>query len=494
MVSLTAIAPFVFDRRRACRACSAPGVTAMNGRVGSGRFTLRTRGSRRITMGVAAMMLVLASSPSALAEDVAWVRQWGTAADDIPSGIALDDAGNAYVVTYSNAALGTLRRFDGDGNTVWEGPFDAEGRAQPGGIAVGAHGVVAVGGSAFGILPGQTSAGLPDAVVRRYDTDGNEVWTRQFGGAGADFAGPVTVTADGDIAVAGSTLELPGQLSLIGGDAFVRVYDVDGNEQWTHEFGSSGADYASAVASASGGRIIVAGWTDGALPGQVSSGLDDAFVRVYDAAGTELWTRQFGTSDRDVADAVTVGSTGDVIVAGSTRGTLPGQDPGRPAGNADAFVRKYSADGNELWTRQFEGGVSQEEAYGVATDAVGNVAVTGITYGHGFVREYDMSGNEEWTLSVGSTQSAGEAVAMDGHSVFVAGATSDSYGGPSAGRNDGWAMKLVPPHSCHDTTNSEADETGPVSAPVHATLEPLVGPAQPGVHQLNCTVIVPAGF
>ena len=43
-------------------------------------------------------------------------------------------------------------------------------------------------------------------------------------------------------------------------------------------------------------------------------------------------------------------SDGNVYVAGVTYGTLPGQTN---SGNYDAFVRKYDADGNELWTRQF---------------------------------------------------------------------------------------------------------------------------------------------
>jgi hypothetical protein len=42
--------------------------------------------------------------------------------------------------------------------------------------------------------------------------------------------------------------------------------------------------------------VFLSGLTFGAFPGQTSSGsgLDDSFVRTYDARGNEGWTLQFG--------------------------------------------------------------------------------------------------------------------------------------------------------------------------------------------------------
>ena len=54
----------------------------------------------------------------------------------------------------------------------------------------------------------------------------------------------------------------------------------------------------------------------------------------------EAWTRQFGSASEDFAWSVSVGSDGSVLVAGYTQGTLPGQSS---AGFQDAFVRKYDA-------------------------------------------------------------------------------------------------------------------------------------------------------
>ena len=207
---------------------------------------------------------------------------------------------------------------------------------------------VYVAGATGGALPGQTSAGSYDAFVRKYDANGNEVWTRQFGSSMEDRA--QAVAADGTGAwVGGYTLgALPGSAFAGADDAFVRKYDANGVEAWTREFGTSALDGTTSIALDSGFSYAV-GFTDGGLPGQTSSGLTDAFVRKYDANGVEVWTRQFGTSSFDSSKWAAVASSA-LYVAGFTDLALPGQTS---AGGRDAFVRKYYGNGTEAWTRQF---------------------------------------------------------------------------------------------------------------------------------------------
>ncbi len=73
------------------------------------------------------------------------------------------------------------------------------------------------------------------------------------------------------------------------------------------------------------GTITVTGCTDGALPGQTSSGDDDVFVRQYHRDGTVAWTDQFGSSSNDYGYGVAVSPQGTVTVTGYTVGALPGQ-------------------------------------------------------------------------------------------------------------------------------------------------------------------------
>src|SRR2546425_6245336 len=162
------------------------------------------------------------------------------------------------------------------------------------GIAVDASGVY-VAGSINGTLPGQTSAGSCDAFLRKHDTSGNVLWTDQFGSSAADWANWIAVDASGAY-VAGVTFggTLPGQTSAGSDDGFVRKYDASGNVVWTRQFGTSADDQAYAIAVDASGAYV-AGYAAGALPEQTSTGGFDAFVRKYDVNGNEVWTRQFGT-------------------------------------------------------------------------------------------------------------------------------------------------------------------------------------------------------
>ena len=150
---------------------------------------------------------------------------------------------------------------------------------------------------------------------------------------------------------------------------FVRKYDAEGTEVWTRQFGTSEQDYAVAVAVVAG-SLYVTGVTKGALPGQSVSGDTDAFVRKYDTEGNEVWTRQFGSSGADRPSGVAADAVG-VYVAGRTWATLPGQTSA--GGESDAFLRKYDTQGNEVWTRQFGAlpQIHRRDDYAAAERAIG---------------------------------------------------------------------------------------------------------------------------
>ena len=60
-----------------------------------------------------------------------------------------------------------------------------------------------VAGVTLRALPGQCAAGSSDAFVTRFDMDGKELWTRQFGTLGYEDVAGIAVDA-GNIFVAGS--------------------------------------------------------------------------------------------------------------------------------------------------------------------------------------------------------------------------------------------------------------------------------------------------
>jgi hypothetical protein len=155
--------------------------------------------------------------------------------------------------------------------------------------------------------------------------------------------------------------------------------------QWARQFGTKFADRASSVASY-GTSLYVAGGTYGSLSGQPFAGSSDAFLQKYDASGNLIWTREFGTVGDNAANGVVAGSTG-VYVVGLTDAALPGQIA---AGSWDGFIRKYDENGNVQWTRAV--GTAGEDAINAVTQDSSGIYVAGFTNGafHGLTNSgYD---------------------------------------------------------------------------------------------------------
>lgn len=469
----------------------------------------------RTVRGIAAIVAVVASVPVITsAQDLAWTRQIGTTSRDLVYDVATDGAGNVYVTGQTDGTLpgqtpsgetdAFVRRYDASGTEIWTRQFGSELWDFALDIATDGAGNVYVAGYTRWRLPGQTHLGSDDAFVRRYDASGTEVWTRQFGTEAGDYARGVATDGAGNVYVTGATSgRLPGQTSAGGSDAFVRRYDPSGAEVWTRQFGSGSVEEAYGAATDDEGNVYVAGITGGTLPDQTSSGGGDTFVRRYDAGGAHGWTRQFGSSSNDFPNGVATDGAGNVYVTGQTLGALPGQTS---SGSYDAFVRRYSASGVEGWTRQFGSG-SYDGAYGVATDGNGSIYIAGITGGtlsgeasagsyDAYVRRYDSLGAEVWTRQFGSpSDETGRGVSTDGTgSVYVAGYTDGTMPGEtSSGDLDAFVTRFRQ-RTCSDTSNLEANETGPVSGPIHGMAEPAAGDLDAPLHQLNCTVLVPYGL
>jgi len=241
-------------------------------------------------------------------------------------------------------------------------------------------------------------------------------WVRQFGTSGIDWAERVTADATGVYVAGWSAPSYDGPYT-----GYVRKYTHDGVELWARNVTATGNVSVRDVTVDATGAYI-AGWTDGDLQGQGSSGTRYAFIRKYSTDGDELWTRQFGAprSAGDGAWALTA-RAGAIYVAGATWGTFAGQTS---AGSADAFVRKYTADGDEVWTRQF-GMSGNDAARAIVADATGIYVAGSVETGGmmlAFVQKYTQDGEKGWWDQFGfNLANIAWGVATDSSGVYVAG-------------------------------------------------------------------------
>jgi hypothetical protein len=123
------------------------------------------------------------------------------------------------------------------------------------------------------------------------------------------------------------------------------------------------------------GGVYFGGWSGGSLGGPNAGGLD-AWLALYDGAGSQQWIRQFGTSAEDNAYTAAPDASGGIFVGGWTAGSFGGTH----AGNNDAWLARYDNTGNRVWTRQL-GTSAEEVAQGAAPDGLGGVFVGGRTGG-----------------------------------------------------------------------------------------------------------------
>ena len=231
-------------------------------------------------------------------------------------------------------------------------------------------------------------------------------------------------------------------------DAWLVKIGANGQVLWRRQLGTADVDETLGVATDTAGDIYIAGHTRGSLAG-ANRGDFDVWVAKYDAAGNELWRRQFGTVEYDFASGVAADAAGNVYIAGSTNGSLGAGNPGYQ----EAWVAKYDATGHPLWKRQL-GSETFDQASGVATDGKGNVYITGLTYGalagpnqgdyDAWIAKYDAAGNLRWKRQLGTaTEDVSNAVATDADgNAYITGMTWGSLGGPNQGGDaDAWLAK-----------------------------------------------------
>lgn len=387
-----------------------------------------------------------------------WTRQFGTSSYERAGAVATDTDGNVIVAGYTFGSLAQVnqgsanafvRKYGPNGDHLWTQQFGANAETVATAVATDGEGNIIVAGSTAGALDG-TSHGGADGYVRKYAPNGAPLWTQQFGTGADDYVAAVATDDEGNIVVAGYTLG-----SLQGAnqgefDAYVRKYGPNGDYRWTEQFGTNTDDHAFAVTTDDEGNIMVAGSTSGPLQGANQGGYD-AYVRKYGPSGDYRWTRQFGTTGIDEATAVATDTEGAIIVAGSTWGALFGANQGE----SDAFVLKLGPTGGDIWSVQYGTG-SYEEALAVTTDRERNIIVAGSTEGSldagnqgsvdGHVRKYAPNRDHLWSRQFGTDASdISPAVTTDGEgNVIVAGNTRGSLQGPNQGDSDAFVRKYSP--------------------------------------------------
>ncbi len=408
------------------------------------------------TLLAVSVALVATATPLARAMELEWIRQLGGPESDQGLGVAVNQFGDVFLSGRTSSDLGGphagnsdafISKYDALGNQIWTRQLGSAEIDIGYDVSADPLGHVFVAGTTWGSLGGLLQ-GSPDAFLSKYDSDGALHWVRHLGDDITDARG-VAADGMGNAYIAGWVRgDLGGGVDRSPIDAFVAKYDDAGSRLWYRQISAPAQEVLGTdVAVGPDGSVYMSGYTRGAVQG-VNAGSRDAFLVKYSASGARLWTRQFGTPSSDRGESVAADGLGNVFVVGDTEGDLGGPNAGGP----DVFVRKYDATGNLLWTTQFGSG-NFEEDLSAAADGLGNVYVSGLTWGSlggptagghdAFLSKLDSSGNLLWLTQLGTAGSdaaSGVGVGVPGK-VFIAGSTGRNLGAPNAGGTDAFLVK-----------------------------------------------------
>lgn len=215
-----------------------------------------------------------------------------------------------------------VAKFDTGGNPYWLRQFGSARSDVALGVAVSPNEDVYVTGYTYGSFDGVTNPGnTVDLFLAKYSVLGEPQWIRQLGSSHDEFGTGVAVADDGGVYVSGYTSgALEGSTRLGSYDAVLVKYDTQGNWHWTRQIGTATTDYAQSVAVGKEGRVYLAGFTSGAMGGEPLLGSTDMFLATYDSHGTWLDFRQVGSTSADRGQGVATAEDGAVYLVGYTLG------------------------------------------------------------------------------------------------------------------------------------------------------------------------------
>jgi len=257
----------------------------------------------------------------------------------------------------------------------------------------------------FPATPGAFStsySGASDGMVAMLSTDGSSLlWATYIGGFVDEGVSSIALDAMGNVVMTGTTASpdfptTPGahqQALSFPNDAFVTKLGADGSSLiWSTYLGAGGDETAYEIALDSSGNAVVVGMTSStsafATAGAydiTQNGLDDAFLAKLSADGSSLmWATYLGGDSIDVALAVALDGSGNVVVCGQTSSrnfpVTPGAYDETMNAEFDAYLAKISADGSSLLWATFLGGSGFNDfAWDIVLDGSGNPVVAGFT-------------------------------------------------------------------------------------------------------------------
>lgn len=355
----------------------------------------------------------------------------------------------------SNGSVdGLLMKFDALGQPLWNQVFGGSGMDEFSSVAEDAQGNLIVAGKSTSSATGEitdTSNGLNDGLLVKFDAHGQPLWSQLFGSSDHEYFYSAVPLSDGGYVAVGSAKSYAtnGEITEQGNgsdDGLLVKFDADGKAQWHHLYGGTEGDaFVDVVALADGG-FAAAGLSSSSASGELTdsgNGGSDGWLVRFDGMGNPVWDQLFGGTSTDRFYSVAPTDDGGFIAAGYTRSLASGELTDTNNGYFDGLLVRFDPAGQPLWDQVFGGTGFEEFREVIQTPdggfiAAGNTAsgpsgeITDPSNGgdEGLVVRLDPSGRPLWDqLYGGWRRDVFYSIAATSDGKFVAAGLSDSITG-----------------------------------------------------------------
>lgn len=308
----------------------------------------------------------------------------GSNFDEFNSVIEVDDGGivavgysdkdGADVVVDSDAIM---VKYDKDGAQQWVKKFGGSGNEEFSSVIKTSDGGFVLAGNSSSSDAGFTSKRKEDAIIVKYDKSWNQQWVKNFGGSRVDKFKSVIETSDGGfLAVGDSNSNNAGFINNGATDAIIVKYDNNGNQEWFSSLGGNDFDYFTDVLEEKNGEFIVVGYSGSPDAGFTSKGGTDAIIVKYDSAGNQQWIKNVGGNKFDSINKILKALDEGFVVSGNTQSDDLGISIN---GKGDGIIMKYDKNWNQQWIKNF-GGSNYDYINSIVATPGGELVVAGSSY------------------------------------------------------------------------------------------------------------------
>ncbi len=241
-----------------------------------------------------------------------WRRQFGGPGDDIGWSIVINNDGGytiaAQTNSFGNGELDAyLIRTNAGGDTLWTKTFGGSQTDRVFSIdKTSDDGFVAAG------ITYSYGAGDRDAYLIKTDENGQLLWERTFGGAGYDNAHTVIIDQSNEVILTGYG-EYWGNSNNM--NIFLKKITMQGEEVWSKTYGGPSHDRAMTVFQTQDEGFILTGFTQ-----SFGQGEWDVYAVKTDSVGDTIRTSTYGTPAPDFGYDIIQSKSGEYYITGWSHG------------------------------------------------------------------------------------------------------------------------------------------------------------------------------